>query len=184
MKARVAQLAATASLLLLAGCGGGASSLLGLPSGGGSCSPHTVSLTFPSTGGYSASGQLTSATQCFSTATVTTSASTSPILGSPFVSSDPSAQVLVYLGIKMSATEYASGLPSLTITLPAGVTTTNRKFYVAYNYGAGSSFSWSATAEGPATASGATVSFGSGSGNTTFQANEESELAIYSVAGP
>lgn len=173
----------SAAVLLLAGCGGSSSSsLLGL---GGSCSPHTYTLSFPSSGGYSASGQLTSATQCFSSATVTTSASAlGPVLGSPFISSDPSAQVLLYLGVTFSATEYANGLPALTVTLPGGIATANRKFYVAENASGGTLFGWSATAEGPVTASGSTVSVPSGNGNTTFDANQEIELALYSVSAP
>lgn len=177
------RIALSAAVLLLAGCGGGGGSLLGL--GNSSCSPHTYTLDFPSPGGYSVSGQLTSATQCFSSASVTTSASAlGPVLGSPFVSSDSSAQVLLYLGITFSANEYASGLPSLTVSLPAGVATSGRKFYVAENASGGTAFGWSATAEGPATASGSTVSIPSGNGNTTFDANQEIELAVYSVSGP
>lgn len=184
MNIHALRITSLAALLALGGCGGGAASLLGLNNGGSSCSPHTVTLNFPSAGGYAVSGQLTSATACFSTATVATYASTSPVLGSPFTSSDPSAQVLLYLGITFSASEYANGLPSLSVSLPVGVTTTNRKFYVAYNGSGGSAFGWAATAEGPATASGSTVSIPSGYGNTTFNANQEVELALYSVAGP
>src|SRR5579884_3479524 len=99
------QIGIIATAALLSGCGGGgAASLLGLGNSGG-CSPHTVSLNFPSPGSYSVSGQLTSATGCFSTSTVTTYASLYPVLGSPFTSSDPSAQVLFYLGVTFSASE-------------------------------------------------------------------------------
>ena len=168
----------------LAGCGGGGGvgSLLGL--GGGSCSPHNFTLNFASVGGFGASGVITSATPCFSSASITTDANLAPILGSPFTSTDPSAQVLLYLGATFSAAEYANGLPAFTITLPATVATANRKFYVASNTSGGFAFSWNATAEGPAVAAGSTLSFGSAGGNTTFGAGQEAEFALYSVAGP
>ena len=167
-----------ASVAGLSGCGGGAGSLLG-----GGCSPHNYSLTFPSTSGYSTSGSITSATACFSSATVSTYASTLPILGVPYTPSGPSPQILLYLGLTFSANEYASGLPALTVTLPSGVTTANRQFYLAYNGGGGGALGWLTNVVGPVTASGSTVSFPSGGGNTTFDANQEAEFAVYSVAG-
>lgn len=179
----LARFSAVCVAALLAGCGGGgAGSLLGL--GGGGCTPHSVSLTFPASGGYSASGQLTSATQCFSSATINTYADTAPILGSPFTSNDSSMQVQVYLGLAFSATEYANGLPSLSVTMPSAVVTAGRQFYLAYNGGGGGAFGWEAAAEGPASVSGSTLSFASGNGNTTFDANQEAEFAVYSVAAP
>jgi hypothetical protein len=169
-------------LFTLAGCGGSGGSLLG--GGGGGCSPHNFTLNFPSVGGYTASGQITSATPCFSSATVQTYASTSPILGSAFTSSDPSTQDYLYLAVTFSASEYASGLPALTVSLPAGISTTGQKFYLAYNGGGGGAFGWAGAAEGPATVSGSTLTFASGYGNTTFDANQEAEFAVYSVASP
>jgi hypothetical protein len=92
--------------------------------------------------------------------------------------------VLLYLAVTFSANEYASGLPAVTVSLPTGVATTGRKFYLAYNGGGGGAFSWVSSAEGPATASGSTVTLPSGYGNTTFDANQEAEFAIYSISGP
>lgn len=174
------RIAALAVLTMLCGCGGSGSNLLGL--GGTSCSPHVYTLAFPSSGGYSVSGQLTSAGQCFSSAKVTTSTSASgPIDGAAFTPSDPTGQVLLYLGISFSTAEYANGLPSLSITLPSGIATGNRAFYVAANSD-GTIFGWMAGLQGPVTATGSTISIPSGGGNTTFDANQEEELAIYSVA--
>lgn len=59
--------------------------------------------------------------------------------------------------------------------------TTNRQFYFAAS---SNGISWLPALEGPATANGTTVSFGAGGGNTTFDANDEEVLAIYSVAAP
>jgi hypothetical protein len=181
-KHALARLVTFVCLFSLAGCGGGGiGSVLG--GGGGDCSPHNFTLNFPSVAGYAASGQITSATACFSSATVHTYAATSPIFGTAFTSSDPSTQVLLYLGISFSANEYASGLPALTVSLPSGTPTSGQKFYLAYN-GGGGAFGWAAAAEGPATVSGSTLTFASGYGNTTFDANQQAEFAVYSVASP
>lgn len=170
-------------ILALAGCGGaGHGGLLG--GGGSSCSPHTFTLNFPSVSGYSATGSITSASGCFSSATVSTQASTGPVLGTPFTSNDSTMQVHLYLGASFSVAEYATGMPALSVTLPSSVVTTGRKFYVATNRGGGTLFGWTAAVEGPVTASGGMLSFSSGGGNVTFTANEDDELAVYSVAGP
>ncbi|MGB6986907.1 MAG: hypothetical protein WBD74_13130 [Candidatus Aquilonibacter sp.] len=164
-----------ASIFALAGCGGGGSGPLG-----SSCSPTTYSMNFPADAGFSASGTISAASGCFTSATVNTYTSLAPI-GAPFTSTNPTAVVVLYLGVTFTSTEYATGLPSLNITLPAGVATSNRQFYIAAN-SSGTAFGWIPALEGPDTASGGTVSFGSGGGNTTFDANVEEVLALYSVA--
>jgi hypothetical protein len=169
-------LALFTSSFVLSGCGGGG--ILG----SSGCQPTSYSMNFPSDAGFSASGTINSASGCFSSATVNTYTSLLPI-GGAFTSTNPTTQVVLYLGVTFSSTEYATGLPSLAVTLPAGVVTANRSFYVAAN-SSGSSFGWLAALEGPVTASGTTLSFGSGGGNTTFDANTEEVLAIYSVATP
>lgn len=167
--------------MLLAGCGSGGGLLGGLT--GGDCSPHTASINFPSAGGFITTGTITAATGCLATATITTNAGLFPVEGLGY--SPPSGgQVVLYLGITFSATEYLNGLPSLTITMPATVATANRKFYVAANSSGGGSFGWLSALEGPVAASGSTISFAAGGGNTTFDAGTEEELAVYSVSGP
>lgn len=157
----------------LAGCGGGAGSLLG-GTGTKSCTPSSYALQYPSTGGYSISGQINAASGCFSSATVTTYASTSPVIGLPF--SAPGALPLLYIGVTFSTTEYANGLPSLSITMPSSVATTGHQFYLAHYTG-----TWTAAVAGPVTATGSTVSFGTSNGNTTFFANQEDEIALYRI---
>ncbi len=163
-----------ASIFALSGCGG-SGGLLGSP-----CSPTSYTMNFPADAGFSASGSINAASGCFTSATVNTYTSLLPI-GAPFTSTNPTAVVVLYLGVTFTSTEYATGLPSLNITLPAGVVTVGRQFYIAANSG-GTAFGWIAALEGPVTASGSTVSFGSGGGNTTYDANVEEVLALYSVA--
>jgi hypothetical protein len=166
--------AALCSTFALGGCGGG--SLLGGPGANvGGCSPHTYSLSFPTTAGFVTTGAITSATACFSSATVTTNASILPVTGLSF--SGPAGAVpVLYLGLTFSVAEYANGLPSLTITLPSGFSGTGHSFYVAAN----SLGSWSGPLLGPATPSGGVLNFPAGGGNTTFDAGTEEELVVYS----
>lgn len=165
-----------ASIFALSGCGGGGGigSLLG---GGAGCSPTSFSMNFPADAGFSASGTINSAYKCFSTATVNTYTSLLPI-GSAFTSAN--GVTVLYLGMTFSSTEYATGLPSLNITLPAGMATAGRQFYIAGNSNGGA-FGWNPALEGPVTANGSTVSFGIGGGNTTFDANVEEVMALYYV---
>jgi hypothetical protein len=139
-------------------------------------------MNFPAYQGYSGTGTITSANSCFTSATITTSASFAPIEGSAFVDNNVTSQVLLYVGATFSATEYANGWPALTITLPSSVATTNRQFYVATNESNGSSLGWTAAVEGPVTASNGTITFSSGGGNVTFDAGQEELLAVYSQA--
>lgn len=167
-------------LTALAGCGGGGA--LGLGGGGGSttCTPTTYSITYPSIGGFSASGNINAASGCFSTATVNSYAALIPTIGSPFVPSG-SGTVLAYFGVTFSVNEYASGLPALTVTLPVGTVTSGHSFYLAHNGSGGAALGWSAAVAGPVTATGSTVSFPNSGGNITFQANQEDELALYEI---
>lgn len=167
-----------ASIFALSGCGGsgGVGGLLG-----GGCSPTSFSMNFPADAGFSASGTIDSAYKCFSSATVNTYTSLLPI-GAAFT--PPATGVVVlYLGMTFSSTEYATGLPSLTITMPAGVVTANRQFYLAAN-SSGGAFGWIPALSGPVTANGSTVSFGINGGNITFDANVEEVMALYSVEAP
>ncbi len=165
-----------AAIFALSGCGGsgGIGGLLG-----GGCSPTSFSMNFPADAGFSASGTINSAYKCFSTATVNTYTSLLPI-GSAFTPTNPAGVTVLYLGMTFSSTEYATGLPSLNITLPAGVGAAGRQFYIAANSGGGA-FGWLPALEGPVTASGSTVSFGIGGGNITFDANVEEVMALYYV---
>lgn len=167
--------------LALGGCSGGAGSLLG-SSGGGDCSPKTATLNFPSTGSYSASGGLGAAQGCFTTTNFTTRASTSPIV-SAYVNGASSAHTYLYLDVTFDNTQYATGLPSLAITVPASILVAGRTFYIASNLTGGYSFSWNAAAEGPGSVSGTTINFSGGGGNTTYLGGQPVELALYSV-GP
>lgn len=160
------------SMTVVAGCsGGGGSSLFG--GGGSNCSPSSYSLQYPSAGGFSASGQINAATGCFSSATVKTYAATSPFIGLPLY--QPGALSLLYLGVNFSTTEYANGLPSLSITMPSTVATSGHQFYLAHYTGI-----WT-TVAGPVSANGSTVSFPTSNGNTTFSANTTDEVAIYRI---
>jgi hypothetical protein len=125
---------------------------------------------------------MTSSTGCFSTRTVTSDASLLPIGGAMFFPSNPTAEVLLYLSVSFSANEYANGLPGLTVTLPADITTAGRQFYVAANRSGGAALSWMPAVEGPVSASGSTLTFGSGGGASTFDAGEIDYFAVYSVA--
>ena len=168
---------AAAAVMLLSGCGGGAGGLLG----GGtttSCSPKNYTITFPATVGFSAVGDIAAAVGCFSSATVDSTSSTGPAIGSAF--SSPGATTLLYLGVTFTASEYATGTPTLTVTLPSTLSTAGKQFYLAYNNsGTGSVFGWTAAIAGPVSASGNTVTFTGGSSATTFTANQEYEFAVY-----
>jgi hypothetical protein len=166
-------------LTALAGCGGGGA-LGGLGGGGSSCTPTSYNITYPVIAGISASGSINAASGCFSTATVTSYAALVPTIGSPFVPSG-SGTVIAYFGVTFSSTEYASGLPALTVTLPAGTPTTGHSFYLAHNGSGGAALGWSAAVAGPVTATGSSVSFPTSNGNTTFLANQEDELALYEI---
>ncbi|MBV8638348.1 MAG: hypothetical protein JO322_09700 [Candidatus Eremiobacteraeota bacterium] len=130
-------------------------------------------MQYPSTGGFTALGQINAASGCFSSAQVQTYASLAPITGLPYY--QPGAVPLLYLGVNFSVNEYANGLPSLSITMPSTVTTTGHQFYLAHYTG-----TWTSVA-GPVTASGATVSFPTSNGNTTFFANQTDEVALYRI---
>lgn len=77
-----------ASFFALSGSGGGG--ILG----SAGCSPTSYSMNFPALAGFSASGTITSASGCFSSATVTTNTSLLPI-GLPFTSTNPTTQDVV-----------------------------------------------------------------------------------------
>lgn len=170
----------------LAGCGGGGA--IGLGNSGSGCSPTVYTINYPSTNtstpaaGFSASGNISAASNCFATTQVNTYASLGPTIGSAF-SPPPGATVLAYFGVSFTTTEYATGLPALTVTFPSGFSATGHQFYLAHNTSIGAlALGWTADVAGPATSSnGLTVSFPNSGGNITYSANNQDELALYMI---
>jgi hypothetical protein len=173
-------LAGSVAITSLAGCsGGGLASALGIPTTT-NCSPTTATLNFPAVAGFGASASLNAASGCFSTATITTNAGPFPQI-SAFTDTAPRSQTWLYLEYTFSVTEFTSGLPSVTITVPATIVVPGRTFFLAYNGSEGSPLLWQRAAEGPVTANGTTLSFGGGGGgNITLTQQQPFLLALYS----
>lgn len=111
-----------------------------------------------------------------------TYASLGPTIGSAF-QAPAGATVLAYFGVTFDTTEYATGLPALTVTFPSGFSATGHQFLLAHNTSIGGlALGWTAAVAGPVTSSnGTTVSFPTSGGNTTYTANDEDELALYMI---
>ena len=189
------------AIAVLGGCGGGGSSQA-IPPTPAPAGPTGLKLTqaggpvvLPTAGGYAGTLQLPS-NNAPSGTTISLAAATAAPVGAPTPQAlhrthdmrSPQATlvptVLFVLTIQVSQNVTFTSTPSLSIQLPAAISTVNEAFYIALFSGE-SAQSPLLTSLGPATISGSTITFAGSATPLTLDAGVTYLLELYEVAtGP